>query len=98
VCEVITMLKRLLGCACLGLTLAACATTPPAPAKSTTAVAETQQRTGCVGTTATRLRVSPGECAGFGSTYTKQDLDSTGRVYAQDALRNLDPALTVRGP
>lgn len=92
------MLKRLLGCACLGLTLAACATTPPAPAKSTTTLAETQQRTACVGTTATRLRVSPGECAGFGSTYTKQDLERTGQVSAPDALRELDPALTVRGP
>lgn len=92
------MLNRLLGCACLGLTLAACATTPPAPAKSTTAVAETQQRAGCVGTTATRLRVSPGECTGFGSTYTKQDLERTGQVDTKDALRELDPALTVRGP
>jgi hypothetical protein len=91
------MLKRLLGCACLGLTLAACAATPPAPAKSTTTIGETQQRTGCVGITAARLSVSPGECAGFGSTYTKQDLDRTGQVDVQDALRRLDPALTIRG-
>ena len=92
------MLKRLLGCACLGLTLAACATTPAAAANSTTTVAETQKRAGCVGTTATRPHVSPGDCVGFGSTYTKQDLDRTGQVDVQGALRKLDPALTVRGP
>ncbi|HSY44616.1 MAG TPA: hypothetical protein VK800_01060 [Steroidobacteraceae bacterium] len=72
------------------LALAACATTPPAPM---TAAAQAKPPLGCVSDTATRLPVSPNECAGVGSTYTKKDLDQTGRVYLQDALRDLDPAI-----
>jgi hypothetical protein len=92
---VIAMLKiSLLGGAVI-LALAACATTPPAPK---TAAAEAKPPLGCVSATATRLPVSPNECAGVGSTYTKKDLDQTGRVYAQDALRDLDPTIRVSGP
>jgi hypothetical protein len=72
------------------LALAACATTPPTPM---TAAAQAKPPLGCVSDTATRLPVSPNECAGVGSTYTKKDLDQTGRVYPQDALRDLDPAI-----
>jgi hypothetical protein len=72
------------------LALAACATTPPTPM---TAAAQAKPPLGCVSDTATRLPVSPNECAGVGSTYTKKDLDQTGRVYLQDALRDLDPAI-----
>lgn len=72
------------------LALAACATTPPTPM---TAAAQAKPPLGCVSDTATRLPVSPNECAGVGSTYTKKDLDQTGRVYLQDALRDLDPAV-----
>ena len=73
--------------------VAACVTTP-APQ---TAAAK-QPPAGCVSDTATRLPVPPGECAGFGSTYSKSDLDRTGQVYPQDALRMLDPTVTTRGP
>jgi hypothetical protein len=72
------------------LALAACATTPPTPM---TAAAQAKPPLGCVSDTATRLPVSPNECAGVGSTYTKKDLDQTGRVYPLDALRDLDPAI-----
>ena len=72
------------------LALAACAATPPTPM---TAAAQAKPPLGCVSDTATRLPVSPNECAGVGSTYTKKDLDQTGRVYLQDALRDLDPAV-----
>ena len=72
------------------LALAACATTPPTPMP---AAAQAKPPLGCVSDTATRLPVSPNECAGVGSTYTKKDLDQTGRVYLQDALRDLDPAV-----
>jgi hypothetical protein len=58
-----------------------------------TAAAQAKPPLGCVSDTATRLPVSPNECAGVGSTYTKKDLDQTGRVYLQDALRDLDPAI-----
>jgi len=77
------------------LALAACATTPPTPM---TAAAQAKPPLGCVSDTATRLPVNPNECAGVGSTYTKKDLDQTGRVYLQDALRDLDPAVRASGP
>ncbi len=77
------------------LALAACATTPPSPM---TAAAQAKPPLGCVSDTATRLPVNPNECAGVGSTYTKKDLDQTGRVYLQDALRDLDPAVRASGP
>jgi len=76
---------------CAALVLAACATTSPQTAS--TAAAKTP--VGCVSDTATRLPVKPGDCAGFGSTYTQQDLDRTGQVYVQDALHLLDPSITV---
>jgi hypothetical protein len=89
------MMKSLIVGAALALALGACATTPQ-PQSPPTASAK-KPPAGCVGDTATRLPVRPGECAGFGSTYTKGDLDQTGQVYAQDALRLLDPAVTVHG-
>lgn len=77
---------------CAALALAACASAPPAVP---TASAK-KPPLGCVSDTATRLPIPASECAGFGSTYTKEDLDRTGQVYVQDALRTLDPTITTR--
>jgi hypothetical protein len=88
-------LRSLMGAGLL-LVLVGCATTPAsAPVAS---AAAKKPPVGCVSDTATRLPVPPNGCAGFGSTYTKGDLDRTGQVYAQDALHTLDPNITVRGP
>jgi hypothetical protein len=91
--EVITMTKRLIAGALIAVGLAACATTPQA---TTPPTASAKPPLGCVSDTATRLPVATGECAGPGSVYTKEDMDRTGQVYAQDALRMLDPAITAR--
>jgi len=86
------MLKKLLLCSGLAL-LSACAATPaPKPA-----AAAYVPPPGCVGNTATRIPTSPSECAGFGSTYTQQDIQRTGEPTAAGALRLLDPSLTVHG-
>jgi len=75
------------------LALSSCATT------QTQAAASAQRPPpGCVSDTATRLPVRPGECAGVGSSYSKEDIDRTGQVYVQGALRMLDPTVTVHGP
>jgi hypothetical protein len=50
-----------------------------------------------VSDTATRLPVRSGDCAGVGSTYSKQQMDNTGQPYVGDALRMLDPAVSVHG-
>lgn len=86
------MLKPLAIGACLAV-LSACATTPPTPAKTPTAAA--QMPAGCVGQTATRIPVKEGECAGFGNTYTQQDLQNTGQTYTEKALSMLDPSVRV---
>jgi len=86
------MLKPLAIGACLAM-LSACASTPTTPAKPQTAAATLPA--GCVGQSATRIPVKPGECAGFGSTYTQQDIQNTGQVYVDKALGMLDPAVRV---
>lgn len=91
------MLKKLLLGACFVLPLAAC-TTPSAtrePPKSAALVPA--PAAGCVADTATRIPVKKGDCAGFGSTYTQQDIQRTGQPDTAQALRLLDPSLTVHG-
>ena len=88
------MLNNLLSATCLALALAACASTPPAKAP---AVAAATAPTGCVPQTASRIPVSSSECAGFGRTYTQDDIQRTGAVDPGQALRLLDPALTIHG-
>jgi hypothetical protein len=91
------MLKKLLLGACLVLPLAAC-TTPSAtrepPKSAALAPAPTP---GCVADTATRIPVKERDCAGFGRTYTQQDIQRTGQTDTAQALRLLDPSLTVHG-
>ncbi len=88
------MLRSLALSAALALMLAACATEPSAPNKATTAAAKPPA--GCVGQTATRLPLKDGStaCAGFGSTYSRQDIDNTGQVDLGYALPMLDPAIS----
>jgi hypothetical protein len=92
------MLNKLLIGAVLTLALAACASTPSSPGAAKSAVATTQPQPGCAGTTATaRPPDSPQPCAAFGSVYTRDDIDHTGAMNVGDALRMLDPTVTVRG-
>ena len=86
------MLKSFAIGACLVL-LSACASQPTSPNKATTAAAK-KPPAGCVAQTATRIPVKDDACAGFGNTYTKQDIDDTGQVFLDRALPMLDPAIT----
>jgi len=87
------MLKSLALSGAVALLLAACATAPVSPNPATTA-ANPKPPAGCVGQTATRLPVKDDQCAGFGSTYTRQDIDNTGQSTVGAALPMLDPAIT----
>ncbi len=79
--------------AAIAMALGACATTP-AP-EQTKVAANDKPPVGCVGQTATRIPVKDNKtCAGFGSTFTKQDVDNTGQVNLDRALPMLDPAIT----
>jgi len=85
------MLKKILLGACLVLPLAACTTPSASAALAPVGTA------GCVADTATRIPVKEGDCAGFGRTYTQQDIQRTGQADTAQALRLLDPSLTVHG-
>lgn len=76
------------------LMLGACATTPPTP-DQTKLAADAKPPPGCVGQTATRIPVKDDKsCAGFGSTYTQQDINNTGQSTVGAALPLLDPSIT----
>jgi hypothetical protein len=74
------------------LALGACASTSGnAPTKPVAA----SQPAGCVSDTGSLIPAPPGHCAGFGSTYTQEDIQRTGKTTAGGALRLLDPTITV---
>jgi hypothetical protein len=91
------MLKTSLLGASLILFFAACASNPPAAPRNATAQADSSSGSpsGCVNKTATRLPSSTDECAGFGNSHGSDAIKSTGEPRAQDALRLLDPTVTV---
>ena len=92
------MLNKVLVGACLALTLLACTTlSPTREAAKSPAVATANRPMGCVGDTATRIRASEHDCAGFGHTYTQEDLLRSGAATPGGALSLLDPSLTVVG-
>jgi hypothetical protein len=79
----------LIGLAALPL-VTACATTSPPRTDLTPDVArsETCLRTG------TRIALKDGECASVpGRSYSKDDLDRTGAITVDEALRLLDPSI-----
>jgi hypothetical protein len=85
----------------LSLCVAACASTPSSPspgaATSKAAAAPNLPPVGCVSNTATRIPMSPAECAAFGRAWTDQDIKTTGATNSAQALRLLDPSVTVTG-
>lgn len=90
------MLKKLLIGACLVLPLAACSTSSPTREVASTALVAPARTPGCVTDTGTRIPVMPGNCTGFGQTYTRQDILNTGAADTAQALWLLDPSLQLR--
>jgi hypothetical protein len=85
------MPKTLSFVACLPLLLAACATTPTARPTAQTA----KPPAGCVASTGTSLPTKPTSCTAPGNSYSSKDLQQTGAVTVPDALRRLDPDVTI---
>jgi hypothetical protein len=52
---------------------------------------------GCVATSATRVAVSPYECASAGRVHSGDDIRNTGTPDVGRALSMLDPAITTNG-
>jgi hypothetical protein len=83
----------------LSLCVAACASTSSIPGAATSNAAATPNLppVGCVSSTATRIPRSPAECVAFGRAWTQEDIRTTGATDAAQALRLLDPSVTVTG-
>ena len=80
---------RIAGVVIAGLTLLGCATTkPPASAAAL-------KDSSCLTDTGSRVSVGPGQCRGFGRSYSTQDIQRTGQTSAADALSLLDSSVTV---
>ena len=90
--EVKAMLKTLVAATGLVVSLAACA---PAPTRQTESMASSPPA-GCVHT-ASRIDSKNDDCPGFGHSYTQQDIQHSGGADTAEALRLLDPTLTVHG-
>ena len=76
------------------LVLAACATT--AGVKPNAAVpGPVAANPACLNHTASRIPDSAGDCSAFGRSYSSEDIQRTGSTTADEALRLLDPTVTV---
>ena len=84
------MLNKMLVGTCVALLLAGCVSRSYKPVAHNAAA---KPPLGCVSDTATRLPVNPNQCAGVGTTFTKQDLDRTGQPFLNDPLKMLSPAV-----
>lgn len=74
------------------LVMAACATTSPNAKPQTASV--TQDPT-CLKQTGGRVPARDADCAGYGRTYSKDDISRTGAATPGEALGLLDPSVTV---
>jgi hypothetical protein len=82
---------KLLGIAA-AVMLCGCATaTRPDTKPSATA-----QNVQCPTATGSRITPNGTDCSAPGRTYSSQDIDRTGQADTADALRLLDPAVTIR--
>jgi hypothetical protein len=85
---------RVVSAIATALVLAACAATAPnVKPNATSAVA---QNPACVTQTGSRIAGNSANCAAFGRSYSRDDIDKTGKVDLGDALQTLDPSITIR--
>jgi hypothetical protein len=75
--------------------LAACAATTPNVTSRPAASAGLAENRGCLTQTGSRIAGNPGDCSAFGRSYSHDDINNTGSTSAADALRLLDPSITV---
>jgi hypothetical protein len=89
------MLRPFLLGACLLAALTACASTSPAAKNRPETAAATNA---CLEDTGSRLPPRPGQCAGYGSAYSSEELREAGAGGGNvgRALQNLDPRITIQ--
>jgi hypothetical protein len=77
------------------LALAACAATSAGVKPKASLAGTAAQNPACVSQTASRISASAGTCSAFGHSFSSEDIDRTGSPTADEALRLLDPTITV---
>jgi hypothetical protein len=77
------------------LLLAACAANTAGVKPGSAASNATVQDPACVSQTSSRPAGTAKNCAAFGRSYSSDDITRTGATTTGDALRLLDPAITV---
>jgi hypothetical protein len=92
--EVRPMVSKFLILGGLVLCVVGCASSSPTRGPATDKTAN-RPPAGCVLHTGSRIPASPGECTALGNTWSKTDIDQTGATVAGQALRLLDPTVTV---
>jgi hypothetical protein len=75
------------------LVLTACAANTAV--KPNPAAAALVQNAACSPQSSSRIAANPANCAGFDRSYSSDDITRTGATTTGDALRLLDPAITV---
>ena len=89
------MYRALIGVG-LSLCVAACASSPSSSALRPRATAAAQlPPSGCVSQTGSRIPAGPTECVAAGHIWTQGAVRSTGATDPGEALRLLDPTVTV---
>jgi hypothetical protein len=76
------------------LALAACAATTPNVRPNTASAAATQNPA-CLTQTGSHIAGDRADCMAFGRSYSKGEIDTTGKVNLGDALQILDPSISV---
>ena len=87
------MLKSLLIGVPLVALAAGCASAPAPHALPDTGAKLTNEM--CLPATGTRIAVREHECAAFGRSYTGEAIRNTGATTVDEALRLLDPSITI---
>jgi len=77
------------------LMLAACAANTAGVKPNAGASAAVAQNPACLTQTGSRIAAQNTDCAAFGRSYSREDIDRTGSTTAGDALRLMDPSITV---
>jgi hypothetical protein len=77
------------------LILAACAANTAAVKPKTAAPAVVAQNPACLTQTGSRINGTGANCSGIGRSYSSDDVSRTGATTAGEALRLLDPSISV---
>lgn len=83
---------RAVGVIATMLVIAACAATSLNTNPPETAAAQSPS---CIAQTGSRMPRDDAGCKGVGRSYSRGDIDRTGATSVGEALRDLDPAITV---